>query len=258
MAAPPEDPFQAALRRAMERAEEVRRTLGVAEVPPKVAFELRRKALHVFVAVVAVPMLLLLPFRFSLTLAIGAILIISSTWAIERRRMQHLLLPPYKEHVHKHLAGALERTRRPHEDFPWSPVLYTASLIILGLAHEYLDVSWTIIFAAYAILGIGDAASALVGVAYGRTKLPWNRSKSVEGLLAGLVTGFFAGVVMSALPFAFAGVLYPIPFFAIVLTGATAGAFAESLPGVEDNFVVPLAAAAAMWALSLILGLALP
>ncbi len=252
----PEDPFQAALRRAILRAEEVRD--GLPTVPPRMRFELRRKALHVFAAVVAVPVLLLMPLPVGLTIAVGVIVLITSTWLVERWRMQSVLLQPYKDLVHEPVATALEKTRRPGEDFPWSPVLYTVSLLILALSHAFLGLSWTIAFAAYAILGLGDAASALVGVAYGRRKLPWNRRKSLEGLLAGLAAGYLGGIVMSAIPFAFAGLHMPPIFFVVVLVGAAAGALSESLPGVEDNFVVPLTSAGAMFALTSFLQLPLP
>ena len=120
-----------------------------------------------------------------------------------------------------------------------------------------LGLSWSVAFAAYAILGVGDAASALVGVAYGRTKLPWNARKSVEGTCAGGVAGFLGGVVLGAAPILFAGALVPPVFLAIVLVGAVAGALAETIPRVEDNFVVPLASAAVMFVLARAAGLEL-
>ena len=251
----PRDPWaQGALRRAIEL------TSGrPVAVPERVRFEMRRKLLHVLTAVVAVPMLLVLPFLWVLGLAFVGIGVIVSTWVVERHRsLKALMLPPYEELVHKPLAGVLESTRRPGEDFPWSPVLYTVSLILIGLAVEFLGMSWSIAFAAFAILGIGDAASALVGVAYGRRRLPWNRKKSVEGTFAGLVAGFLAGVVMGILPFAFSGQLVPPVYLGVILAGATAGALAETVPRVEDNLIIPIASAATMFALSVALALPLP
>jgi dolichol kinase len=223
-------------------------------VPPRVRFELRRKMLHIATAVFAVPLLLLLPFAVSVALALTGIVAISITWGIERRRLP----PELKGPLHEPLAEVLRKTRRPHEDFPWSPVLYTVSLILIGLAHQLFGLSWAIAFAAYAILGIGDAASALVGVAYGRHKLPWNPKKSVEGTFAGLSAGFLAGAVMASIPYAFVGLAIPPLLFAVVLVGALAGGLAETLPRVEDNFSVPLAAAGAMWATAGLLALPLP
>ncbi|HVM45746.1 MAG TPA: hypothetical protein VM582_07395 [Candidatus Thermoplasmatota archaeon] len=242
------DPHQR-LRDAIDRARSPEFHL-----PEKVRFEMRRKVLHVLTAVLAVPLLLLLPFYVAFTLAVTGILVVSLTWGIERKRIPAELKGP----LHEPLAEVLQKTRRPHEDFPWSPVLYTLSLIIIGVAHQFFGLSWAIAFGAYAILGIGDAASALVGVAYGRRKLAWNRKKSAEGTLAGLVAGFLAGVVMASVPYAFAGLVIPPLILPVVLVGATAGALAETIPNVEDNFVVPLAAAAAMWAAALALGVPLP
>lgn len=248
----PEDPVQAALRRAIERAEHARETLQ--QVPPRVQFELRRKALHVATAVVAVPLLLFLPLVPLLALCAVGVIAITMTWAIERRRVSRRFAGP----LHDELAHVLASTRRPNEDYPWSPVLYTVSLVVIALAHAFLGLSWALAFAAYAILGLGDAASALVGVAYGRQRLPWNRRKSLEGTAAGLAAGFLAGSFLGALPYVVAGMAIPPLFYGVVLVGAMAGALAETVPRVEDNLVVPLAAAGAMFLLAGAVGLPLP
>lgn len=239
-----------ALRQVIDRVRESQ----LPAIPEKVRFEMRRKVLHVVVAIVAVPTVLLLPFFVAAGIALLGIVVVSLTWAIERRRMPDTLKGP----LHDELADVLERTRRQGEDFPWSPVLYTASLILIGLAHEYLGLSASLAFAAYAILGIGDAASALVGVAYGRVRLAWNRRKSVEGTLAGAVAGFLAGAVMATVPYVVAGLVVPPTLYLVVLAGAVAGALAETLPRVEDNFVVPLASALVMFAAAGAIGLPLP
>jgi len=241
---------EAALRRAVERA----KAAGHIEVPERVRFELRRKVLHVATAVLAVPLLLLLPMFVSVILALTGILVMTLTWGIERRRIP----PEFKGPLHDEFAQVLHKTRREHEDYPWSPVLYTVSLLLIGAAHTFFGLSWAIGFAAYAILGIGDATSALVGVAYGRRKLAWNRKKSAEGTLAGLAAGFLAGMVMASVPYAFAGMPVPPLILPVVLLGATAGSLAETIPRVEDNFAVPLAAAAAMWGAAMVLGVPLP
>lgn len=248
-------PVGDALRRAIDRAEDARKQIP--QVPPTVAFELRRKALHVFVAVVAVPLLLLAPFFLAIGVATVGIAVISTTWFIERRRLQSLMLEAYRELVHDPVAYALEKTRREHEDFPWSPVLYTLALILIGLAHHYLNLASALVFGSFAILGVGDAASALFGVAYGRTQLPWNPKKSLEGTIAGVTAGFLAGSVMSTVPLVFTATLVPPLLFAIIAAGAIAGALAETLPRVEDNFVVPLTSAAVMWGLAALIGLPL-
>lgn len=244
--------MQAALRRAIERAEAARDALP--QVPPRVQFEARRKLLHVATAVLAVPLLLYVPLLPLLGLSALGIVAITLTWAIERRRISRAFAGP----LHDELAEVLDRTRRPGEDYPWSPVLYTVSLVVIALAHAYLGMSWALAFAAFAILGVGDSASALVGVAYGRHRIPWNRRKSWEGTLAGLAAGFLAGSLLGSLPYWVASMGVPPLFHAVVLAGSVAGALAESLPRIEDNLAVPLASAAAMFALATATGLPLP
>jgi len=220
----------------------------------RVRFEARRKVLHVVTAIVAVPVVLVVPYWLALVLAVAGLLVVYLTWAIERRRLP----PELKGPLHEPLAHVLNTTRRPGEDFPWSPVLYTIALVLVTTAHQFLGLSWAIAFAAYAILGIGDAASALVGVAYGKRKLPWSARKSWEGTAAGATAGFLAGAVLGAVPFVLAGALIPPLFIVVVLAGAIVGALAETLPHVEDNVVVPLASAATMWLVALALGVTLP
>lgn len=215
---------------------------------------MRRKVLHVVTAILAVPLLLFVPYFWALVLAASGIVFTTMTWAIERRRLP----PELKGPLHEPMAEVLRTTRRPGEDYPWSPVLYTLALVLIATAHQFLGLSWAIAFAAYAILGIGDAASALVGVAYGRRRLPWNPKKSLEGTIAGGVAGFFAGVVLGATPYILAHAPVPTLFPLVVLTGAAAGALAETVPGVEDNFIVPLAAAGMMLLLAAAVHLPLP
>ncbi len=92
-------------------------------------------------------------------------------------------------------------------------------------------------FAGAGILfaGVGDAASALVGRAWGRTRFPGG--KSLEGSLAFLLAAFAAGWVAPGIP---------------VLTAALAAlvtTLVEALPSaIDDNLTLPLAGAAAAWA----------
>ncbi len=48
---------------------------------------------------------------------------------------------------------------------------------------------------AWAILALGDAMAALVGRTWGSAKLPWNRDKSWQGLVAFVVFGTAAGAI---------------------------------------------------------------
>jgi dolichol kinase len=92
-------------------------------------------------------------------------------------------------------------------------------------------------FAAAGILaaGLGDAAAALVGRHFGRLRLPGG--KSLEGAIA-----CFATALLVSWPFP------GIPLAAAVL-GACATAIVEIIPlPVDDNLVLPIASAGALWA----------
>ena len=83
--------------------------------------------------------------------------------------------------------------------------------------------------AAMIFLIVGDTFAAIVGMAWGRTRL---FEKSLEGFLAGFVTSFAAVVVL----------VPSLPWGAVAL-GALVGAIIEVLPiPVDDNFRIPLIA----------------
>lgn len=92
-----------------------------------------------------------------------------------------------------------------------------------------------IVGAAILQLALGDAASALVGKAFGRTKL-FGGAKSLEGSLAGFSVGFAAALACGVRPGA-------------ALVAALAGALAELLPTTvwsNDNLWIPVASATAL------------
>lgn len=92
-----------------------------------------------------------------------------------------------------------------------------------------------IVSAAILQLALGDAASALVGKAYGRIRLFGGR-KSLEGSLAGFAVGFAAALACGVRPGA-------------ALAAAAAGAGVELLPTTawfNDNLWIPVACATAL------------
>lgn len=225
----------------------------LSHVPPRIQFEARRKAVHVTGAVVAVVAFILLPFLASVTLALLIVLVITVAHLVRRRRIK--VAPPI-EMLTDPIGEALELTRRPGEDFPWAPVSFVLGLTLIGSTTELAGLDKAFAVAAFGILGMGDAASALIGIAWGRHKLPWNRRKSWEGSAAGLVASFLSAVLLASVAFSVRGVVFPVEWLAVALAGALAGTLVETVPRLQDNFFVPLAALAAMLAAARVLALA--
>jgi dolichol kinase/phosphoserine phosphatase len=81
--------------------------------------------------------------------------------------------------------------------------------------------------AAIAIFALGDSTASLVGEAFARNHLPFNRGKSLEGSLAGFFFAFLAGTV------------FVTPWIALI--GATVAMTIEYLPlPINDNLLMPL------------------
>ena len=125
-------------------------------------------------------------------------------------------------------------------DRPWSSGIVLYPLAVLGLVlifRERLDLT----AAAWGILAAGDGAATLAGRSIPSPKLPWNRDKSLAGLMAFLVVAPVAAVGLLA--WTSGSGLHPM----LVITGvvaAIAAAFAETIPiRLDDNLTVPAAAA---------------
>ena len=130
----------------------------------------------------------------------------------------------------------------------------------IGVLGVVLIFPLPIAAAGWAVLGIGDAASNVIGRRLGRGRLPWNRRRSWAGTAAFVV---FAAPAAAALlawvwpngtasplgvgwPFAVADARIE-SIAPAAIAGAVVGAAAESLGGVDDNVTIPIAASLAAW-----------
>jgi dolichol kinase len=135
--------------------------------------------------------------------------------------------------VNAFLLKTFQGIHRPHEERKVSAIIWTSTgcwltFLLFGGHPRVVD-------AAVLCLAFGDAAAALVGKSVGRTRFEFRgKTKSLEGSLA-----CFAACAASVLACGF-GV------GAAAAAGAAATALELAAPPPDDNFWIPLAAAAVL------------
>src|ERR1022692_584301 len=111
--------------------------------------------------------------------------------------------------------------------------------LALGASASLLIFPTPINYASIVIVSIGDAVASTAGGAVGRSRIPYNSSKSIQGTVIGLVAAFAVSL------------LFVSPILALV--GSVVGMLVESLPlRVNDNITIPILAGTAMVAVVLI------
>jgi HAD superfamily phosphoserine phosphatase-like hydrolase len=107
----------------------------------------------------------------------------------------------------------------------------TPILLALGVILSLLLYPAPINYAVVAVVCLGDSAASIFGKLVGRTPLPFNKGKNLEGSVAGLLFAFLGAAIF----------LMPLQ----ALLGAIVGMLVESLPlPVNDNLSIPLATGA--------------
>jgi uncharacterized protein (TIGR00297 family) len=122
---------------------------------------------------------------------------------------------------------------RHERGFDAGIVLYPVMVLLLVLTFRhhlhYAAIAWV-------MLAFGDGIATLAGKSMPIAPLPWNRDKSVGGLLAFILAAAAGGIAVAY------WMDYRAPF--VVLLTALVAAIVESLPlGVDDNVTVPFASA---------------
>ncbi|WP_457555922.1 diacylglycerol/polyprenol kinase family protein [Candidatus Pyrohabitans sp.] len=120
-------------------------------------------------------------------------------------------------------------------------------LVCMLIFGSLLGAPFFVVGSGILVLALGDSMSTLAGRKLGRRKLPYNSAKSVEGTLLGTCYAFLG--IMAYLHFFHGLEIQQAAVFAFA--AASAGMLAESLPlKVDDNFVIPIAGSAAVYALN--------
>lgn len=145
---------------------------------------------------------------------------------IETARLQ---TPVVERILVKFFDGLIRETEKKH----FSGIFHTTAGCLAAMLVARGDS--VIVSAAILQLALADSASALVGKAFGRTKL-FGGQKSLEGSLGGFATGFAAALACGVRPGA-------------AFAAALAVTLAELLPTTpfcNDNLLIPLASAAVL------------
>lgn len=110
--------------------------------------------------------------------------------------------------------------------------LVGASYILSGSILTILLFDKMIAIAAISFIVVGDTAGAIIGRLWGRVRF---RSKSVEGSISFLVASCLVAVLIPGIP------------FWVKVTGAITATVVEAITlHIDDNFIVPVTAAALM------------
>jgi dolichol kinase len=192
--------------------------------------ELARKAIHL--TGLAVPVLYFFTPRLQ-SIAILAALAATSI-AIDFVRHRNVVAAAVFNSVFDPILRDHERDREARNltAVSW---FFVAAVISAAIFPKYITI------ASLAMSLPADAASAVVGTAWGRHRIMG--SKSLEGSLAFFAAALAVGIVMSKIE----GLGRE---YVIAAAAALVGAVVELVPsGLDDNFTTPLSMAACLWAL---------
>ena len=107
-------------------------------------------------------------------------------------------------------------------EFATSPIFFA-----LGIAFALLIFPEPISYVAITVLTLGDGGAHIFGMKFGKTPLPSNKGKSIEGTIAGFLFAFLGAL------------LFVDPLKALV--AAAVGMLVEGLPNpINDNLALPL------------------
>ncbi len=144
------------------------------------------------------------------------------------------------------------RTLREDEaplGFSPGKVIYGA--VVLAMILVFQERGFHVVAGAWALLGIGDGMSNIIGRRFGRAKIPWNRDKSWEGAAAFVAFGTLAaGLLIWLVGARDEGPQLSLGWSMLwALVAAVPAALVETLANriLDDNITVPAVGAVALY-----------
>jgi dolichol kinase len=189
--------------------------------------EIGRKSVHILVSLSAIAIVWYTPTTVSRILFCTAA-ILAITIDVLRLRV------PAVKRLFAHYFASLMRS---HE----SRRITGATTLSLGAAVVVLLFPKNFAVAGLLYAGLGDAAGALVGRAFGKHRFPWG--KSLEGSLAFFCVALIVGWALPGIGF------NPALLAALMVTPIEAAPLSF-----DDNLVIPICGAAATWAAMMLVG----
>ena len=118
------------------------------------------------------------------------------------------------------------------------------SYLLLGAFFVIVLFPKKIAMLSLIMLAVGDPASSIIGIVYGRDRIVGN--KTLQGTLA----GFFACTIAAFIFYYFQEIMIERIILVSLITGLI-GAFAELIPvpKLDDNFTIPIISATLLWLL---------
>lgn len=187
--------------------------------------EIKRKLLHISMGIIIV---LLLLYGLIGKMHIFFLVIVSIVISFLSKKHRITLVDKFMQNF--------ERDQNLKK-FPGKGVIFYLIGIYLVLSFFPMDIA----LAAILILTFADSISHLFGIRFGRTRHPFVSTKFLEGWFAGLIAGFVAALVFVPWYEALAA-----SFFAMLVEGIEIKTGKEE--EIDDNVLIPLVAAIAIWA----------
>jgi dolichol kinase len=195
----------------------------------KFILELKRKAVHILSGIIIVA---LIYYNLINAEIVGAAIIFSVVASLAYKKYNLHRIDPALRHF--------ERTENIRK-FPGKGAIYYLVGVFIAMLLFEKDVA----MASILIMAMGDSFAALVGF-FGKIKCPYNKNKSVEGIIAGATVAFIAALVfINPLEAGIASVIAMI---------------VESLDikvldiKVDDNITMPLVAGSTIWIIRTVFG----